>query len=82
MNEDAIQNQIKLIGFRAANFNFKTEANPDKKESPNKKFNLDLDNLFFKDSPNHFIKAFKVDLNFDSLEHDEIYDLTVVSCGF
>jgi preprotein translocase subunit SecB len=77
MNEDAIQNQIKLIGFRAANFNFKTEANPERKESLNKKFNLDLDNLLFKDSPNHFIKAFKVDLNFDSLEHDEIYDLTV-----
>lgn len=77
MNEDIIQNQIKLIGFRAANFNFKTEINPEKKESPNKNFNLDLDNLLYKDNPNHFAKAFKVDLTFDSEEHDEIYVLTV-----
>ena len=77
MNEEIIQNQIKLIGFKAANFNFKTEANPEKKESPNKKFNLNLDDLLFKESPNHFAKAFIVDLTFDSLEHDEIYDLSV-----
>lgn len=77
MNEDAIQGQIKLIGFRAASFNFKTTANPEKKEPKNRKFNLDLENLLFQDSPKHFGKAFKVDLTFDSIEHDEIYDISV-----
>ena len=77
MTEDIIQNQIKLIGFRAANFSFKTKANPTKEEPKDKKFNLDLENLLFSDSPKHFGKAFKVDLSFDSIEHDEIYDITV-----
>lgn len=77
MTEDIIQNQIKLIGFRAANFNFKTTVNPGKKELKDKKFNLDLENLLFGDSPKHFGKVFKVDLTFDSIGHNEIYDINV-----
>lgn len=77
MNEDVIQNQIKLIGFKVANFNFKSFPNPEKKDSSNKKFNLDLDNLLFQDSPNHFVKVFKVELNFESPDKDEIYDMSV-----
>lgn len=75
MNEDAIQHQIKLIGFKIASFTFKAIPNPDKNDSPNKKFNLDLDNLLFQDSPNHFIKVFKVDLNFEGPNKEEIFDL-------
>jgi preprotein translocase subunit SecB len=77
MNEDIIQHQIKLIGFKVANFNFKAIPNPDKTDSPSKKFNLNLDNMLFKDSPNHFIKVFKVDLNFEGPDKEEIYDLTL-----
>jgi preprotein translocase subunit SecB len=75
MNEDIIQNQIKLIGFKASQFSFKTEVNPERKQSNKKQFELDLSNVLFADSPNHFIKVFKVDLTFDSPEFDEIYDL-------
>lgn len=77
MNEDVIQNQIKLIGFKVANFNFKSIPNPEKSDSPNKKFNLNLDNVLFKDSPNHFIKSFKVDLNFEGQDKTEIFDLSI-----
>lgn len=77
MNEDIIQHQIKLVGFKVADFNFKTTPNPGKGDSPSKKFNLDLDNLLFQDSPNHFIKIFKVALNFEAPEKDEIYDMSV-----
>lgn len=77
MNEDIIQHQIKLIGFKVANFNFKAIPNPDKKDASSKKFNLDLGNLLFQDNPNHFIKVFKVDLNFEGPENDEIFDMSV-----
>lgn len=77
MNEDVIQNQIKLVGFKVAAFKFNAFPNPDKKDSPDKKFNLDLDDVLFKDSPNHFVKSFKVALNFESPDKAEIYDLSI-----
>lgn len=77
MNEDIIQHQIKLIGFKVANFNFKAILNTEKSRSSSKKFNLDLDNLLFQDSPNHFVKVFKVDLNFEGPDNQEIFDMSV-----
>ncbi len=77
MNEDVIQNQIKLVGFKASNFSFKAIPNPNKKTSPDKKFHLDLENLLITENPNWFIKVFKVELNFDAPENNEIFDLSI-----
>lgn len=77
MNEGIVQHQIKLLGFRATRFSFKTEANPDKKAALNKNFNINLDNVMFKDNPNYFTKVFLIDIVYENDERDEIYDLSV-----
>lgn len=75
MNEDVIQTQIKLIAFKAVRCDFRCELNLSKENSIQQKFDLQLSNLVFNDSPNHFAKVFKVELTIPSPDNSEFYFL-------
>lgn len=74
MKEDSIQNQIRLVAFKAANVRFTTtDRDPNKQEEP--KFDLKLSDILVEEQPNLFAKVFHI-TTIIFLEH-EVLELNV-----
>jgi preprotein translocase subunit SecB len=76
MNESVIQTQIRLIAFKAVNVEFSCKAKPVESELK-QKFNLQLGDFIFNDSPTHFAKVFLIDLITNSEDESEIIHFKV-----
>lgn len=61
MTENIIQNQIRLLAFKAVHVEFSCKDKPSQEESE-PKFELKLGDLIFQDNPNLFAKVFSITL--------------------
>lgn len=77
MNENVIQNQISLVGFKAVKIDFSCIENSSIPEETNPGFDLKLSNELILDSPNHFVKVFQVNIFTRNGESSEFIELNI-----